>query len=116
MVVEDETLIRMMLVDVLADQGFEIFEADDADQAISLLKREAARIHVLFTNVRMPGSMDGIELAHYVNQHWPGIAVLVASGHTRLSNDQLPEGIRFIPKPYDSRAVVKYVKELAATT
>ncbi len=112
MVVEDETLIRMMLIDLFAEHGLVILEAENADKAVSLSESEAPRIHVLFTDVRMPGSMDGLALAHHAKRHWPWIAVLVTSGHARLSNDNLPEGARFIPKPYDPSTVLKHVEEL----
>jgi CheY-like chemotaxis protein len=99
LVVEDEALIRMSSADVIRDLGFEVLEAMDADQAVSLLETVPG-IKVVFTDIQMPGSMDGLLLAAAVRDRWPPIALLVTSGKLRPASDDMPSGARFIAKPY----------------
>jgi CheY-like chemotaxis protein len=112
-VVEDEALIRMSAVYAFEDADFAVLEAGTADEAIEILEHEADSIHVVFTDVRMPGSMDGVELAHHIRQHWPHIGLIAASGHARRLAERLPHGSRFVAKPYDLDEVVSHVRELA---
>jgi CheY-like chemotaxis protein len=112
-VAEDEPIIRMALVQLLIDEGFQVWEAEDAEAAIALLEAEAQSVHVLFTDVRMPGNMDGLELSHHVKAHWPWIGLLVASAHAMPTEDDLPKGARFLPKPYPYKHAVKHIRELA---
>jgi two-component system, response regulator PdtaR len=111
-VVEDEALIRMAAVYALEDAEFAVLEAGNADEAIEILTHEAASIHVVFTDVRMPGTMDGIQLAHHVRQHWPHIGLIAASGHARRMAGRLPHGSRFVAKPYDLDDVVSHARDL----
>lgn len=99
LVVEDESLIRMNSVDMIRDLGFEVIEAVDADQAVCLLE-SVPGIGVVFTDVQMPGSMDGLLLAALVRDRWPPVALLIASGRERPSVADMPIGARFLPKPY----------------
>lgn len=112
-VVEDELLIRMDAADELRHSGFEVLEAGNANEAIDLLNLHHWTIAVLFTDVHMPGEMDGLELAHHASTHWPWIAVLIASGHARLTESDLPLKSRFLPKPYEVRHMATHVRELA---
>jgi two-component system, response regulator PdtaR len=111
-VVEDEALIRMAAVFALEDADFAVIEASSADEAVEILEREAKHIHVVFTDVHMPGGMTGVELAHHVRRHWPRIGLLATSGRSRLRSDELPEGSRFIAKPYDLHEAVGHVRDL----
>jgi DNA-binding NtrC family response regulator len=111
-VVEDEVLIRMVAIDVLTEAGFIVLEAEHAAHALTHLEAKAADIDVLFTDVHMPGEMDGVDLAHHAQRHWPWITALITSGRGGLA--ALPAGSRFIPKPYDFDNVVAHVRELAA--
>jgi two-component system, response regulator PdtaR len=113
-VAEDEALIRMMAVDVLTDEGFEVIEARHAEEALTILKSQAADIQLLFTDIHMPGPMDGLELAHHARSHWPWIALLLASGKARPTLAEMPAGSRFLSKPYDADHVVTHVRELMA--
>lgn len=113
-IAEDEPLIRMMAVDVLTDEGFEVIEATHADEALAILEAQAANIHMLFTDVHMPGSIDGLELAHHARTHWPWIALLVASGRAKPQADEMPARSRFLSKPYHPSHVVAHVRELTA--
>ena len=93
--------------------GFDTLDAADADTAIAIL---AARpdVRVVFADIRMPGSMDGLELAHLVRDCWPPIEIITTSGHVRLSGYELPNGGRFLPKPYTAHEVTMHLKELTA--
>ncbi|WEK03654.1 MAG: response regulator [Candidatus Devosia phytovorans] len=112
LVVEDESLIRMAIVDHLEESGFDVVEARDADQALKLL---AVRddIRIIFTDVDMPGSMDGIRLAQAVRDGWPPIRIYVTSGLWRLNSDELPDETVFIPKPYNADELVEQFRAIA---
>jgi CheY-like chemotaxis protein len=99
LIVEDEFLVRMDAVDMIAAAGFEVAEAANADEAIGIL--EARRdITVVFTDIQMPGSMDGLKLARAVRGRWPPIKIVATSGRVGIAETDLPEGGRFLPKPY----------------
>ena len=112
-VAEDEPLILMETVDHLTDEGFQVLEARNADEALAILALDPSIIHVLFTDVQMPGEMDGIALSHHVSTHWPWIGLLVTSAHAAPRADDLPVGCRFIPKPYKRAHVANHLRELA---
>jgi CheY-like chemotaxis protein len=99
LVVEDEGLARMMAVDLLEDAGFEVAEAATADAALAILETDPT-IDVLFTDIEMPGSMSGLDLADRVAERWPHIRLVVTSGRSRLTNQEMPDAGRFVPKPY----------------
>jgi two-component system, response regulator PdtaR len=99
LVVEDDELIRMHAADMVRDLGFETLEAANADDAISLLER-CSDITVVFTDIQMPGSMDGLHLVAVVRDRWPPIALLVTSGRPAPLDTALPRGARFVSKPY----------------
>ena len=99
LVVEDEPLIRMNSIDMIRDLGFEVIEAVDADQAVGLLESDP-RITVVFTDIQMPGSMDGLLLAAVVRDRWPPVSLLITSGKVRPHDADMPAGARFIQKPY----------------
>jgi len=88
--VEDEEVIRTLAAEFMADTGFEVLEAPDAHTAVRLLQTEAERVHVLFTDVRMPGAMDGLMLAHHTRRNWPWIGLVVTSGFATWGLAQLP--------------------------
>ncbi len=99
LVVEDEILVRLTAVASLEDLGCTTLEAGSAAEAIGILE-DHPEIRVLFTDIQMPGSLDGLELAKYVRHKWPSISVVVSSGRAMLSKASLPHGVRFIAKPY----------------
>ena len=99
LVVEDEALIRMNSADVIRNLGFDVIEAEDADHAVSLLE-SVPGITVLFTDVQMPGSMDGLLLASVVRDRWPPIGLLITSGKLDHPTADVPTGAGFISKPY----------------
>ena len=112
LVVEDELLIRMSAADALADEGYEVLEAEHAHGAIEVLEAQAEEIDVVFTDVTMPGAMDGIQLAHHAQHHWPDISVIVTSAHPLSKLRELPHNVRFIPKPYATSHVVRHLREI----
>ena len=111
-VAEDEAVIRMVTADVLTDAGFCVLEAEHAAEALSHLHLRAGEIHGLFTDVDMPGEMNGLELAHHVSATWPWVVLLVTSGKPNPATECLPKGSRFLPKPYDFNHVVQHVREM----
>jgi CheY-like chemotaxis protein len=114
LVVEDEPLMLLDALDVVTEAGFQAIGAKNADEAIRILESRAD-IRVVFTDVNMPGSMDGIKLAHAVRDRWPPIEIIVTSGLT-VENVQelLPERGIFFPKPYTPAQVASALKRLAA--
>jgi CheY-like chemotaxis protein len=100
LVVEDETLVRMSAVSVAEDSGFEALSAASADEAIGILESHSD-VLLVFTDVNMPGSMNGLRLAHAVRGRWPPVELLVTSALGNITARDLPERGRFLPKPYD---------------
>jgi CheY-like chemotaxis protein len=113
LIVEDEPLLRELAVQLVEDAGFGVLEAGDAEQAVALLEQRTD-IAVLFTDIDMPGEIDGLELAHAVRRRWPAIEILVASGHVRLKLSDLPSDSLFLGKPYCGRAVTSRLRSLIA--
>jgi two-component system, response regulator PdtaR len=99
LVVEDEPLVRMYAVFLLEEAGFETLEAGSADEAIALLETRND-IRIVFTDINLPGSMDGLRLAHAIRHRWPPIELLLTSGHTRVGDEDMPERGLFLGKPY----------------
>lgn len=99
LVVEDDFLTRANAADMVRDLGFEAIEAADADQAVSFLER-TDDITIVFTDIQMPGSMDGLALVALVRDRWPPVALLVTSGEVVPQARDMPSGTRFLPKPY----------------
>jgi CheY-like chemotaxis protein len=112
LIVEDEPLIRMGAVDIIEDAGFEVIEAASADEAIRILECRSD-IRVVFTDIHMPGSMDGLKLAHAVRDRWPPIKIIVTSGRGLITEQDLPEGGRFFAKPYDLHEITDALREWA---
>jgi two-component system, response regulator PdtaR len=100
LIVEDEPLVRLCAVEAVEASGYEVVEAANADEAIAILESRTD-IRVIFTDIHMPGSMDGLKLAHAVRHRWPPIKIIVTSGCERIAPEDLPDGGRFFAKPYD---------------
>jgi len=112
LIVEDEPLIRMGTASLIEDAGFKVHEAGNADEAIRILELHD-EIRLIFTDVNMPGSMDGLKLAHYVRGRWPPVKIIVTSGKA-LRGEELPAGAVFLGKPYHPEHVKHKVRELMA--
>jgi len=111
-VAEDEPMVRALAVDALEEEGLVAIEAGHAIAALGICKARAAEVDVLFTDIRMPGPMDGVELAHRVHDRWPAISIVIVSGNLCVPVGELPAGARFLTKPYDMRRVVDLIREL----
>jgi CheY-like chemotaxis protein len=111
LIVEDEFLLRMDAVDMIQAAGFEVVEAGNADEAIEILEARPD-ITVVFTDIQMPGSMDGLRLAQAVRGRWPPIKIVATSGRVNVRENDLPEGGRFLSKPYSPREVTCVLREL----
>jgi CheY-like chemotaxis protein len=106
LVVEDDAIIRMGAVALVEAAGFEALAARDAEEAISILERRPD-IHLVFTDVEMPGTMDGIKLSHYIRDRWPPVKLIVASGKAIIEESHLPEGTKLFRKPYSDNTIVE---------
>jgi CheY-like chemotaxis protein len=112
LLVEDEPLVRMTAADELDDAGFRVVEAKNADEALLVLEAHSDEVQVLFTDVNMPGSMDGMALAERVYQRWPHVLLLISSGYARPHPDEIPDHGRFVPKPYRGETLVRHITEM----
>jgi CheY-like chemotaxis protein len=112
LVVEDEPTVRSLAVDVLSDAGFDTAEASNAAQALELLKNPEEDIDVLFTDVRMPGGMDGLELASVAKRKRPQLVVIVTSGW--FDRAELPRDTTFISKPWSAVDLISKIQRTAA--
>jgi DNA-binding NtrC family response regulator len=113
LVVEDEPLVRMAAVDLVEEAGFRAIEAKDADEAVRILEARTD-IRTVFTDIDMPGSMDGIKLAAAVRERWPPIEIILTSGHSHIREDEIPDRSVFFRKPYDPRRVIETLRRMAA--
>jgi CheY-like chemotaxis protein len=111
LVVEDEQLLRMNAVEMVEEAGFEAIEASDADEAIRILESRND-IRAVFTDIQMPGSMDGLKLARAIRHRWPPVALIVTSGQTDITETDLPSGGRFLRKPYKPVQIAATLREL----
>ena len=112
LLVEDEVLVRMVAADVLEDAGFTVLESTNAEEALRLLETRPD-VQVLFTDVNMPGALDGLGLAQTVHERSPEVGILIGSGRIRPDPGELPPGTRFIAKPYAPAALTDAVRAVA---
>ena len=108
LIVDDEPLLRLVNADVLTDAGFEVLEAACADEALALLEKHSG-VRVVFTDVEMPGGIDGFALADRIERRWPDIGVLVTSGRRFPVASFNAVAQRFVPKPYSIDHVVRLI-------
>jgi len=111
LVVEDEPFVRMIAAEGLEDAGFQVIEAATADDALKILNARDD-VGVLFTDVNMPGSVDGVELARMVHERWPLLRIIITSGRDRPQRSDIPEEGRFVAKPYRPGEVASVISEL----
>ena len=111
LVVEDDFLIRISAVEMIEEAEFDVVEAANADEAMEILEARLD-ITVVFTDIQMPGSMDGLKLAAAVRGKWPPIKIVATSGIVNVRKVDLREGGRFLPKPYSSAEIVGTLREL----
>jgi two-component system, response regulator PdtaR len=111
LIVEDDSLLRLLAFVVVEEAGCVALEASDADEAVALLESRPD-ISLLFTDVNMPGDMDGLELAHAVRSRWPPMKILVVSGEARPQPCELPSSSCFVGKPYSPAAMVEQLRSI----
>lgn len=112
LVVEDETLVRLNLVALLEDAGLDVLDAGDADEALHVLG-DHPEVRILLTDVQMPGSMDGIHLAHRVRETWPQMGLMLMSGNLNMPRHTLPDRAAYIGKPFDRSQLMRAIASLA---
>jgi two-component sensor histidine kinase len=111
LVVEDELMLRMRAVDIVEDAGFTALEAVNADDALALLESRSD-IKLLFTDIQMPGSMDGLKLAYAVHERWPFIKIMLVSGQVILMEEDRPNDSRFYGKPLEAQEMISELQEM----
>src|SRR3984957_11244443 len=111
LVVEDEMLLRMRAVDMVEDAGFTPVEAINADDAFAILEPRSD-IEMLFTDIQMPGSMDGLKLAYAVHERWPSIKIILVSGRMTPTDGGRPTDSRFFGKPLDVKHMIAEMQEM----
>jgi CheY-like chemotaxis protein len=110
LVVEDEILIRLTMAEELADAGFRVIQATTADEALKVL-HSAVAVDLLLTDIRMPGMVDGLELARLARANRPGLKIIVMSSHLPTAESNIPADV-FLAKPYPWAEVVECVNQL----
>jgi CheY-like chemotaxis protein len=111
LVVEDDMLLRMRAVDMVEDAGYTSVEAVDADQAVAILESRSD-IALLFTDIQMPGSMDGLKLARAVHDRWPPIKIILVSGQLKLASIDIPANSRFFGKPIVAEVMIAQMQSM----
>lgn len=112
LVAEDDVLIRALIVDVLTEAGFVVIEANHGEEALRILGNRTENFDALFTDINMPGSVDGLELARRARCKLPRLGVVIGSGGHRPPSNAVPSGSRFLPKPYQFSNIPDCVREL----
>jgi CheY-like chemotaxis protein len=111
LVVEDEMLLRMRAVDMVEDAGYTSVEAVDAEEAVAILEARSD-IALLFTDIQMSGSMDGLGLAHAVHERWPPIKIILVSGQLKPANIEIPANSRFLGKPLEAKIMIALMQSM----
>ena len=111
LVVEDELLLRMRAVDMVEDAGYTTLEAVDADEAVGILESRSD-IALLLTDIQMPGTMDGLGLAHSVHERWPPIKIILLSGQLTPASIEIPADSRFFGKPLEAREMIAEIQNM----
>jgi CheY-like chemotaxis protein len=113
LVVEDEPVLRMMAVDLVEEAGFKAIEAGKADHAVRILEARSD-VRIVFTDIDIPGSMDGMKLAAAVRNRWPPIEIILTSGYYDEKKGKLPVRSVFFCKPYNTSEVIETLQRMAA--
>ncbi len=113
LIVEDEPIVRMCAVDIVQDSGFEVLEAESGDEAVRILE-SLPNIRIVFTDIDLPGSMNGLKLAAAIRERWPSIDIILTSGYRAVAAGNLKGRSVFIPKPYALERVVEALRDLTA--
>jgi CheY-like chemotaxis protein len=111
LLVEDESVVRFINAEILSGAGYGVIEVGDAHEAIQALEQHP-EVEVLVTDVKMPGWMSGIDLARLAAKQWPNVAILVTSAYYTASDGDLPDGMRFLPKPFQPDRLLAEIDRL----
>ena len=111
MIVEDEELVRAVVVEYFLEHGLNVVEAENADKALAMLNCRSD-VRLVFTDINMPGSMDGLALAREVNRRWPQMLIVLTSGRGGVPAAKISEAGEFIPKPYDFESLAERIRTL----
>ena len=111
LVVEDEMVLRMRAVDIVEDAGFNPVEAVNADEAMAILEARSD-ISLLFTDIQMPGTMDGLKLAYAVHDRWPDIKIILVSGQLKLTTTDIPADSHFFGKPLAASQMIAEMRNM----
>jgi DNA-binding NtrC family response regulator len=109
LIVDDEPTVRMVLTEMLSETEFEALEAESASQALHTLRKAGAGISVLVTDVRMPGALNGLDLAKFARNSWPWIKVIVTTGFPESAQQEMPQNVRFLPKPWEPEQMMSNI-------
>ena len=112
LVVDDDVLVRLDAMDILEQAGFQALNAEHGDAAFDLLRTRHPDVVLLFTDVQMPGELDGFASARSVAASWPHISIVVASGHVKLDPGLMPDKARFVAKPFSAALVYAHLQEI----
>jgi CheY-like chemotaxis protein len=110
LVVEDDPIVRLGAVAIANESADKVYEAENADEAIGMLEQHAD-VTLLFTDIDMPGTIDGLELAQVVHERWPLVRLIVTSGRHSVSDEQVPDDGRFIAKPYYAETIRSAIRQ-----
>ncbi|KKC27902.1 chemotaxis protein CheY [Sphingomonas sp. SRS2] len=113
LVVEDELFVRLMAIDAIEDAGYDVVGVETGDEALTLLDSRDD-IRLLFTDIKMPGKVDGLELAERVRERWPALPILLTSGHLYQGDASMPATIPFLQKPYRAGTLIAEIDRLSA--
>jgi DNA-binding NtrC family response regulator len=115
LVVEDDEVLRMCAVEVVTDAGFMPVEATNADEAVVILESRSD-IALVFTDIQMPGSMDGLGLARTVHDRWPAIKIILVSGRVEVPECERPVNSRFFQKPFAMKQIIEGIQDMLGPT
>ena len=113
LVVEDELFVRLMAIDAIEDAGYDVVGVETGDEALILLASRGD-IGLLFTDIKMPGKVDGLELTAQVRARWPALPILLTSGHLYHGDESVPATIPFLQKPYRASALIAEIARLSS--
>ena len=111
LVAEDDPVVRMEAADILGDAGFDVLEASTAPLALAHLEGRT-EVTLLVTDVAMPGPMNGLALAHEARRRFPQLGIILVSAHVPPEPGQMPEGARFLEKPYYANRLARVIREI----
>jgi CheY-like chemotaxis protein len=112
LVVDDDPLVLLVSCTILEEAGYRFFEAGDVEEALGVLRQNGALVSLLFTDVEMPGSGNGFDLARQVSQDWPNITIVVASGRVAPGPGDLPASATFLSKPFTADVVLEHLRRV----